>query len=199
MERKNWNKRLYLGVTLLSCKVDNGYNYNEPDPNTSSKHFSFDYEFGSFVVKNVTDRDNDSFSLSDQNSAGILFKVVHDCDNLPLQDSMTARYIEDDDYNASFYNMPGGNIGTQIVHKGLMVAYITYEDGSESIRRINTDIFNGKKSGDEILIVNDINKTCKIEIAICFEIGMWAPGFLGISGQYWVNYRINKTINFKVL
>lgn len=187
----------YLETTLLSCGVDNGYNYDKPDTNANNSHYSYDYDFGKFIVKNVSNREEDYFLLDKSTDASVLFKVTYDCDNLPLQDNMTMRYVEDDSYSVGFYNMPGGDIGNRTPHKGMIVTNITYEDGSIAVRTIDVDVFNGKKAGDEILIISGINKSCKIDIAICVEFGMWAPGFLGISGQYWMNYRINQVINFK--
>ena len=186
----------YLDADLLSCSMDNGYNYDKPDRNANNKHYSYDYEFGKFAVKSVGNREEDTFSLVGLNKADIYFRLAYDCDNLPRQDTMTARIVSNDGYNGKFYNMPGGDIGNRTVNRGLLVAYITYEDGTPSERVIVSDFFNGAKAFDELLIVGNITKPCKIEIAICIEFVMWAPGFLGISDDYWMNYRINKTLIF---
>ena len=136
-------------------------------------------------------------TLMGTSDSSVYFKVKYDCDNLPLQDTMTSRSVSHDTFSVGYYNMPGGDIGNKECKKGIMVVYITYEDGTIASRTITEDVFNGKKAGDEILIASDIKKPCKIEVAICFELVMWAPGFLGISDDYWVNYRINETLNFK--
>lgn len=187
----------YLDANLLSCSHDNGYNYDAPDKNANNKHYSYDYEFGKFVIKNVGTRADDSFSLVGTNDASIYFRVTYDCDNLPLQDNMTSRLVNNDSFSNGFYDLPGGDIGNRQVKKGLLVVYISYDDGSVSTRIIQSNIFDGKKANDEILIADGIKKPCKVEIAICFEFTMWAPGFCGIVDDYWMDYRINKTVEFK--
>ena len=187
----------YLDAKLLSCSIDNGYNYDIPDKNANDIHFYYKYEFGKFVVKNAADANQNNFELNQKSDASIYFRVTYDCGNLPLQDSMTSRYISDDPYSTPFYKMPGGDIGNRTVHRGLLVVYITYQDGTIAKRTISSDIFKNKKAGDEILIASGINKPCKVEIAICLEFQMWAPGKFGISDDYFMNYRINQTLNFK--
>lgn len=185
-----------INTTLLSCALDNGYNYDKPDANANNEHYSYKYEFGKFIVKNV-EKDNDSFNIVGVNDASVYFKVTYDCDNLPLQDNMTSRYVSDDTFSTGFYNMPGGAMENKQVKRGLLVAYVTYEDGSDATRIVKNDIFNGKKAGDLVLIVDGLKKACTVQLAICFELTMWAPGFLGISDDYWMNYRINQTFIFK--
>lgn len=186
----------YLDVDLLSCALDNGYNYDKPDKNASNINYSYLYNFGKFIVKKVGEKQDNIFNLSKTNNAGIYFRVTDDCDNLPLQGNLICRCINDDTYSNGFYNMPGGDIGNHTVHKGLLVAYITYEDGTPADRIIISDFFSNKKAGDEIIIDADIMKPCKIEIAILIEIQAEIPPFRNVRLPFNTNFRINQTFIF---
>lgn len=186
-----------IKAELLSCDLNNGYDYTDPDPDYQSDKFGFKYDFANFIVKNVGDQEGESYSLRGANEASIYLKLVNDYDNLPRGESNTSRYVCTDSYDGKLYKIPGGDIGKVKVGYGLLIVYITYEDGTSDVRYFENDIFEGKKAGEEILIASGIKKACKIEVIICFELGSWAPGFLGISGYYETNYRINETFNFK--
>lgn len=78
----------------------------------------------------------------------------------------------------------------------MIVALVEYNDGTPSDKICITNAFDGCKSGGLVTIAGNINKPCKVTIAICYELVMWAPGFLGIVDDYWMNWRINQTFYF---
>lgn len=186
----------YISTYPLSCKLDNKYNYSQRDPNADNIHFSHEFEFGKFVVSGGQFRNGSVFGIVPNNSIDIDFRLEYDADNLPIQDNMTSRYVSNDTKQSGFYDMPW-NIGERTVGRGMIVALVSYKDGSPSDKICITDAFNNKKAGAEISIVKDLKKPCDIEIVICYELEMWAPGFLGIVDNYWMNWRINQ--EFKII
>jgi len=185
----------YISTKPLSCSLDNGYNYDSPDTNANNIHFSHEFDFGSFVVSNsiATDK-SDSFVIVGSSPIDISFRMKYDADNLPLQDNMTSRSVSSDGKYSNFYKMPWA-IGERTVGKGMFVVLVEYTDCSPSKQICLTDALNGAKGGDYISVVEGVSKKCTITIALCYELTMWAPGFLGISDDYWMNWRINQTIS----
>lgn len=183
---------IYIDTKSLSCDLDNRYNHNKPDENGNNIHYSHQFEFGKFAIQNVVPVDSNEFSLSGD-SVNISFRMTYDASSLPLQDNMTSRAVADDTYTGPFEALPY-NIGNRKVGYGLIVVLITYEDGSPADRICIDNAFKGKKAGELVDIVT-VSKPCTIDIAILYELVMWAPGFWGISDDYWMNWRINQQIN----
>ena len=183
----------YVDTQALSCKLHNKYNYTQKDPDCNNPHYSHDFEMGKFIVGGaaIKDYNKGEFYIADE-SVGIKFRLNYDPANLPLQDTMTARSVNAEGKISGFYNLPF-DVGEREVGKGMLVALVTYEDGSPEKKICIPDVFNGKKSGDEIEICLDISKPCTVDIAICYEFVMWAPGLLGIVDDYWRDWRINQT------
>lgn len=186
----------YVDTTALSCKLGNKYNYTQKDPDCNDPHYSHDFEFGKFIVEDVAIKnyENGEFYLASEKSA-VKFRLNYDPSNLPLQDTMTSRKVNSEGKLSGFYNLPF-DVGEREVGMGMMVVKITYKDGSPDKKICVTDVFNGKKSGDEIDIALDIDKPCSVEISFCYEFVMWAPGLLGIVDDYWRDWRINQTFVF---
>lgn len=183
----------YIQTSPMSCKLDNGYNYDQKDPNWNNKHFNYNYDFGQFVVSGGSYVSDNSFNIVKDNAISIGFRLEYDAYNLPVQDTMTSRYVSNDTKQSNFYKMPW-NIGERTVGRGMIVALVRYTDGTPSDKICITNAFDGKSSGTIINIVSGITKSCTVEIAVCYELEMWAPGFLGISDNYWMNWRINQDI-----
>lgn len=184
----------YFSTTPLSCKLDNKYNYTQSDPNANNKHFSHNFEFGKFVVSGGKYTKEGDFLLVQDNTIKVSFRLEYDANNLPLQDTMTSRYVSNDSKQSGFYKLPW-DVGERTVGRGMIVALVSYYDDTPSERICITDAFNGKKAGQQINIASNIDKPCSISIAICYELEMWAPGFLGISDNYWMNWRINQSFD----
>lgn len=87
-------------------------------------------------------------------------------------------------------------MGERDVRKGMIVVLIEYEDQTPSDKICITNAFDNVKGGGKIAIASSIVKPCKVSIAICYELVQWAPGFLGIVDDYWMNWRINQTFYF---
>ena len=188
-------RTVYLGTKPLSCDLDgpgDQFNPNKPDENGNNIHYSHQFEFGKFAIQNVVSTNSNEYSLSGD-SVNISFRMTYDSSSLPLQDNMTSRAVEDDSNTGPFYDLPY-DIGNRKVGYGLIVVLVTYEDGSPSERICIENAFKDKKAGELIDIVT-ISKPCTIDIAILYELVMWAPGFLGIHDDYWMNWRINQKIN----
>ena len=188
----------YMTSKLLSCRLDNGYNYDDPDPNANDIYWRYDddeYGFGSFVLDNTLKDKSGSFFIKEGSS--LAFMLDYPSDNFPIRATMTSRSISDDTANSlNLYKMPC-EVGNRTVNKGLLVAYVEYYDGSPSERIIINNFFADKKAHEKIGIIEEIKKPCKVTISICFEFEMWAPSrFLGIIDNYWMNYRINQTFDF---
>lgn len=184
---------IYIQTSPMSCKLDNGYNYDQKDPNWNNKHYNFNYDFGQFVVSGASYASDNSFKIVKDNAISIGFRLEYDAYNLPLQDTMTSRYVSNDTKQSNFYKMPW-NIGERTVGRGMIVALVSYFDGAPSDKICITNAFDGKSSGTVVNIVSGITKSCTVKIAVCYELEMWAPGFLGISDNYWMNWRINQDI-----
>lgn len=88
------------------------------------------------------------------------------------------------------------NVGMLTIHKGLLTAYVEYYDGSPAERIVLSNFFSGKSAREEIEIIEKIEKPCTATLSICFEFVMWAPNWIGIVDDYWMNYRINQTFRF---
>ncbi|MDR3262996.1 MAG: hypothetical protein LBT30_01635 [Clostridiales bacterium] len=183
----------YITTTSLSCKLDNGYNYDQVDPNGANIHYSHNFSLGDFVVEGANYTDG-QITLINGYSMSIAFRLGYDAGNLPLQHTMTSRYINSDGKSSNFYNMPW-TIGERTVGYGMLVALVHYNDGTPDDRICVTDFFKNKKAGDFIYIKENVTKECTVTIAIVYEVTMWAPGFLGISDDYWMNWRINQSFN----
>lgn len=181
----------YIHTYPLSCKLDNKYNYTQIDPNADDIHFSHQFEFGKFVVSGGQFRSGNVFGIVPNDSINIDFRLEYDADNLPIQDNMKSRCVSNDSKQSGFYDLPW-NVGERQVGRGMIVALVSYNDGTPSDKICITDAFNNKKAGEKISIVKDLKKPCEIEIAICYELEMWAPGFLDIVDNYWMNWRINQ-------
>lgn len=184
----------YISSKVLSCRLDNHYNYDDPDPNANDLHYSHNFNFGDFVlsggVKNE-DKQN-TFDLIYPYKINISFRLQYDSDALPTQDNMTSRYLSIDQKQSGFYKLPW-EVGERNVKKGMIVILVEYQDGTPSDKICITNAFDGKKGGEMISIAENLNKPCKVSIAICYELVQWAPGFLGIVDDYWMNWRINQT------
>ncbi len=189
----------YVTSKLLPCRLDNGYNYDDPGPNANDIGWRYDddeYGFGSFVLKDVSKGDDGVFFIEE--GASLSFMLDHSSDNFPIRAAMTSRIISDDTANSlNLYRMPC-DVGNRTVNKGLLVAYVEYYDGSPSDRIIRNNFFANKGAHEEIGIIEEIKKPCKVTISICFEFEMRAPGIAGISGRFWMNYRINQTFDFSL-
>lgn len=187
----------YVSTTPLSCKLDNKYNYDQPDQNGNNIHYSHNFNFGDFVVENCmkSNAAKDTYVLADNVKADVSFRLEYDADNLPIQDNMTARYVSIDTKQSGFYKLPW-NVGERDVRKGMIVVLIEYEDQTPSDKICITNAFDNVKGGGKIAIASSIVKPCKVSIAICYELVQWAPGFLGIVDDYWMNWRINQTFYF---
>lgn len=187
----------YVTSKLLPCRLDNGYNYDDPGPNANDIGWRYDddeYGFGSFVLKNVSKGDDGVFFIEE--GASLSFMLDYSSDNFPIRAAMTSRIISDDTANSlNLYRMPC-DVGNRTVNKGLLVAYVEYYDGSPSDRIIRNNFFANKRAHEEIGIIEEIKKPCKVTISICFEFEMRAPGIAGISGRFWMNYRINQMFDF---
>ncbi len=187
----------YISTQPLSCKLDNKYNYDQPDQNANNIHFSHNFNFGDFVIDDCLKvNEKDTYSLINNIQANVSFRLEYDSNNLPTQDNMTSRYVSSDQKQSGFYNLPW-NVGERDIQKGMIVVLIEYYDGTPSDKKCITNAFDNIKGGTSITIVNNINKPCKISIAICYELEQWAPGFLGIVDNYWMNWRINQTFYFR--
>ncbi len=88
------------------------------------------------------------------------------------------------------------NVGMLTIHKGLLAAYVEYYDGSPAERIVISNFFAGKSAREKIRIIEKIEKPCTVTLSICFEFVMWAPNWIGIVDDYWMNYRINQTFKF---
>lgn len=186
----------YVATTPLSCSLDNKYNHDQPSASATNKHFSHDFDFGQFAIRGCLAEDEaNTYRLIAGMPSELAFRVEYDTDNLPLQDNMTYRAVSSDTKQAGFYQLPW-NVGERDVKEGMIVALIEYEDGAPSDRVCLTDAFKDLKSGESVTIFSDIKKPCTITVAICYELVQWAPGFLGISDDYWTNWRINATFKF---
>lgn len=190
----------YVTSKLLSCRLDNGYNYDDPDPNANDIYWRYDddeYGFGSFVLDNTLKDKGGSFFIKEGSS--LAFMLDYPSDNFPIRATMTSRSISDDTANSqNLYKMPC-DVGNRTVNKGLLVAYVEYYDGSPSERIVINNFFAGKKAHEKIEIIEEIKKPCKVTISICFEFEMWAPSrWFGIIDNYWMNYRINQTFDFSL-
>lgn len=189
----------YVTSKLLPCRLDNGYNYDDPGPNANDIGWRYDddeYGFGSFVLKDVSKSDDGAFLIEEGSS--LSFMLDYSSDSFPVRAAMTSRIISDDTANSlNLYRMPC-EVGNCTVNKGLLVAYVEYYDGSPSDRIIRNNFFANKKAHEEIGIIEEIKKPCKVTISICFEFEMRAPGIAGISGRFWMNYRINQTFDFSL-
>ena len=187
----------YLPTTPLSCGLDNGYNYDKPSRDANNKHFSHDFDFGNFVLtgctKDITEKD--SYFTLPNNSVDISFRLEYDTDHLPLQDTMTSRSVSNDNKQSGFYKLPW-NVGERNVGRGMIVVLVEYDDGTPSQKICTVNALGGKGPGELVSIVT-VDKPCTVTIAICYELVQWAPGFLGISDDYWTNWRINQTFRFR--
>lgn len=187
----------YVSTTPLSCKLDNKYNYDQPDPNGNNIHYSHNFSFGDFVIEDCikSNTTKDTYSLVRNSNAGLFFRLEYDTNNLPIQDNMTSRYVSVDTKQSGFYKLPW-NVGERDIQKGMIVVLVEYEDGTPSEKICITNAFDNLKGGEKISIAKSIMKPCKVSIAICYELVQWAPGFLGIVDDYWMNWRINQTFYF---
>lgn len=187
----------YVTSRLLSCKLDNGYDYTKPDPNANNVHFAYkddEYGFGSFVLTDTSKDGDGMFFIGDESS--LSFMLDYPSDNFPIRDTMTSRCISDDTANSqNLYNMPC-DVGNLTIRKGLLAAYVEYYDGSPAERIVISNFFSGKRAREEIRIIEKIQKPCTVTLSICFEFVMWAPNWIGIVDDYWMNYRINQTFRF---
>ena len=184
----------YINTISLSCSIDNHYNHTQPDQQANNIHFNHQFEFGKFVVENVIPVEEGKYTLGEGESI-ISFRVEYDTTALPLQDNMTSRAVSDDSDCGPFYSMPY-NIGEKKVGYGLIVVLIAYKDGSPSEKICITDAFKERQPG-ELINIATISKPCTIDIAVVYELVMWAPGALGISDDYWMNWRINQQIKIE--
>lgn len=187
----------YIATNPLSCKIDNKYNYDQPDPNGNNIHYSHNFNFGDFVIDGCvkSSAGKDTYNLIKNFNVELSFRLDYDSNNLPTQDNMVSRYVSIDTKQSGFYNLPW-NVGERDVQKGMIVALVEYYDGSPSDKICITNAFDNIKGGSKVVIANEINKPCKVTIAICYELVQWAPGFLGIVDDYWMNWRINQTVYF---
>lgn len=183
-------KTAYVDTKSLSCGLDNGYNYDNPDKNGNNYHYSHDFIMGQFIIEGGIYADK-TVSLVQDNTISLGFRLEYDPSNLPLQDNMTDRYICKDGRFSNLYKMPWA-VGEREVGYGILVALITYEDGTPSEKIYLENVFKDKKQGDIINIKSGIDKPCTVTISILYEVEMWAPGFLGIVDNYWMNWRINE-------
>ena len=182
-----------ISTTPISCKFDNGYNHQVADPNANNKHFSHDFELGKFCISNCYKSGN-NYLLTKSDGANLYFQMNYASGKLPIQDNMSSRYISNDNYYGTLYNMPY-DVGTQSVGYGILVVKITYADGTqETILR--HDFLKDKQAGEKLFICN-VNGPCTVSIAICYEVEMWAPGILGISDNYWMNWKIIQEVKFE--
>ncbi len=181
-----------VSTSSVSCKLDNGYNHATPDANANNTHFSHEFELGKFYVSSCYKYGDDY--LITQSEASLYFKMNYDASSLPLQSNMTSRYICNDSYSGELYNMPY-DVGSQSVGYGILVVKISYDDGTQET--ICKKDFLKDAEAEEKLFICNISKPCTISIALCYELEMWAPGFLGISDNYWMNWKINQTFRFE--
>lgn len=182
----------YISTKSLSCKLDNGYDYTQPATDTDPKFLHDHFEFGKFRVTNTIVSGN-SLTMKKGAASSINFNINYDTDNLPIAGSCTHSGVCDDPYN-KLYEMPY-NTGSQKVGYGLIVATITYKDGTPQERIIIKDAFKEKSAGSIVTIVDGslLKSDCTIKISMVYELKQWAPGFLNISGAYYRNWRINQT------
>ena len=188
-------KEFYFDSKSLNCNNFNGFNYLEPSEKANDPHFSHEFIFGQLEVIGGQCTGIDEFTTTG-GPISIGFKVNYDTDNLPVQDNMKSRSINDfksTKYFDEYYDMPW-DIGKIDTGKGLLVALITYDDGTQE-KILLENVFENKKADDIIIIKEGIISQCSIEIAIVYELVMWAPGLLGIDDDYWMQWRINDFIN----
>lgn len=186
-----------IPTTSISCKKDNGYNHTNPDENANNKHFSHEFELGKFYLSNCY-KSNNSYFITQTSGTDLYFHMNYDAAALPTQnqDNMTARYICNDSYSGTLYNMPF-DVGSQSVGYGLLVVKIVYYDGTEETHICKKDFLKEAKA-DEKLFICTVTKPCTVSIALCYEVEMWGPGsFLPISDNYWMNWKIIQKLEFE--
>lgn len=182
-----------VSTASVSCKLDNGYDHDTADGNANNPHYSHNFELGKFFVSNCYKSGSD-YLLTQSSGAGLYFQMNYAASSLPVQDTMSSRYISNDSYNGKLYNMPY-DVENQHVGYGLLVVKIVYDDGTQETI-CKKDFLKDAVAGEKLFICN-ILKPCTISIALCYELEMWAPGFLGISDNYWMNWKINQEFKFE--
>lgn len=181
-----------IDYETLNCALDNKYDYTKPTtPDQSSSLHPFKLGYFEVVNANVN---GDNLGLVNGYDSSISFKLSYNTKNLPIAGNCTSTYISDDSNSYLYYNLPY-NIGNQKTGYGLIVATVTYKDGTPQHKVLITDAFKDKNIDDGILIIDGsrLKKDCTVDISIVYELHHWAPGFLGISDDFWSNWRINKT------
>ncbi len=191
-------EKAYIPTTPLSCKPDNTFNYTETDPMIAENpHFAdHSFSFGQFVVDGGGRASDGRFVLLDDSAMSISFRLEYDVDNLPIADaqenlSMTSRYLQATDTATGFYDMPF-NIGSRTPGVGMIVARISYADGTPEDRICLTDAFVNAKAGDIITIKDGITKACTVEISICYEMCSWIKFLNTSGGSFYTQWRINQ-------
>ena len=74
----------YISTKSLSCKLDNGYNYEQPSPKADDPHYSHEFELGKFVLKDCAEDldQNDTYQLCDNIATNLTFRLEYDADTL---------------------------------------------------------------------------------------------------------------------
>ena len=183
-----------IDYQTLSCKLDNGFNHNSPATETDAKFKHDHFKLGYFNITNANVENNSHLEIISGYNSSIAFVLGYNTTNLPTAGACTQCNISDDALSNNFFNLPY-NIGNQKVGYGLIIATVTYTDGTPQHRVLITNAFKNKKMAESITIIDSVylQKDCTVNIAILYELQHWAPGFLGISDDYWTNWRINKT------
>ena len=191
--------RTEFGYDILSCKLDNGYNNTEPSTETSPKFRHDHFSLGKFVLNNAN-IDGNNIEIADGYNAKLSFVMNYDFNKLPLAGDMTDARISNDNYANNYYNMPYNVDGIKTGY-GIAVIEVVYKDGSSSYKKCITNLFSNKMKGQSILLLDNtvLNKDCEVKVTIVYEIQHWAPGFMGISGDYFTNWRIDLKLNFEVI